>query len=169
VVYPFLGSLLYRLTGDSILALPLVSAIAGVLLIWVVYAVALELFRREGVALLSAALIGFHSEFMRASASVYREVLAALLLAFAFLTRVDAAAAIATGLIALFVAGKVPWRRRLAVCCLMAFGFCALETPYVLWMHGQTGHWYLSQWPSQGPHNAGRFLLGKDSLDGLGQ
>ena len=86
VVYPYLGSIVYRFTGDSILALRLVSAASGVALIWVLYAIAMELFKVEKIALLSAGLMGFHYEFMRASASVYREVTMALLLAFAFLT-----------------------------------------------------------------------------------
>lgn len=178
VVYPFLGSLVYRLTGDAILSLRLVSAAAGIALIWVVYAIAKELFEKEQIALFAAALVAFHSEFAQASASVYREVLMALLIAFAFLlllwtlrkerrwpllafltglvlfasflTRPDGvAAALALGLIALFVAPGIAWKKRIIVCAVMGLTFCALEVPYALWLHRASGYWLVNQWQIQ--------------------
>jgi len=192
VVYPFLGSLVYRLTGDAILALRLVSAAAGIVLIWVVYAIARELFQGEEIALLSAALVAFHSEFAQASASVYREVLMALLISFAFLlllwtlrkerrwpvpafltglvlfasflTRPDGvAAALALGLIALFVAPGIAWKKRIIVCAIMGLTFCALQVPYMLWLRKTSGYWLVNQWQIQRKltewDSAGRFLL----------
>lgn len=178
VVYPFLGSVVYRVTGDAILALRLVSALAGTALIWVLYAVAMELFGKQSIALLSAALVGLHPEFARASASVYREVLMALFLALAFLlllrmlrsrqrwhlwalgagltlfvafmTRPEGAiAAVAFVVIVLFVAREHTWRRRLATCLVMTLAFCVLEVPYVLWMEKVSGHWLLTQYQIQ--------------------
>ncbi len=178
VVYPFLSSIVYRITGDSILSLRLVSAASGVALIWVLYAIAMELFKQEKIALLSAGLMAFHYEFMRASASVYREVTMALLLAFAFLTflwtlrakrtwpllalltglvlfaafltRPDGAAiAVALGVTALCVAPGIAWKRRMAICLIMGLAFLALEVPYVLWLKKTSGYWLVNQWQIQ--------------------
>ncbi len=192
VVYPYLGSIVYRFTGDSILALRLVSAASGVALIWVLYAIAMELFKVEKIALLSAGLMGFHYEFMRASASVYREVTMALLLAFAFLTflwtlrakrtwpllalltglllfagfltRPDGVAvAVALGVMALCVA---PGKRRMAICLIMTLTFLALEVPYALWLRKTSGYWLVNQWQIQrkltAVESARRFLLEED-------
>lgn len=178
VLYPFLGSVVYRVTGDAILSLRLVSAAAGIGLVWVLYAVAMELFGEEKIALLSAGLIAFHSEFMRASVSVYREVLMAFLLAFAFLmllwslrkkrvwpllslvaglilfasflTRPDAAAAaVALGVVALLVAPGIAWKKRIGICLIMGLTFLALEVPYVLWLKKASGYWLVNQWQIQ--------------------
>ena len=175
VVYPFLGSLVYKITGDAIVALRLVSALSGIALIWVLYMVAKELFKEEGIALLSAALVAFHPELTRASASVYREVLMALLLVLAFLfllwsirsrrgwpiwafavgmlsfaaflTRPDGVvAAMAFGTIALFVAPDVAWKKRLGICLIIGLTFCVAEAPYMFWMKKATGRWLLTPW-----------------------
>ncbi len=178
VVYPFLGSLVYRLTGDVILSLRLVSAAAGTALIWAVYAIARRLFKGEQIALLAAGLVAFESEFAVASASVYREVTMAFIIALSFLmllwtlrlerrwpllafltglvlfasflTRPDGAAvAAALGLIALFVVPGIAWKKRIIVCAIMGLTFCALEVPYVLWLRRTTGYWLINQWQIQ--------------------
>jgi len=192
VVYPFLGSLIYRAVGRPILSLRLVSALSGIALVWVLYVVVKELFKQESIALLSAGLVAFHPEFAKASASVYREVLMAFLLVLGFLlllrtvrkdsrwplwsfflgllvftgflTRPDGAAAgMAFGVIVLFVAPAITWKRRLAVCAVMAMTFLALEVPYALWLKNETGYWLVNQWQIQRGMNevqaARRFLL----------
>jgi len=177
-VYPFLASVVNCVVGDLILALRIVSMLSGIALIWVGYAVAKELFKREEIALLSAGLLAFHPEFARASAAVYREVTMALLLALAllfflwavegkrswavwalvagltlfvaFMTRADgAAAAAALGLVALFIVPGIDWKRRFLICLIMALAFMVFEVPYVLWLKRQTGYWMVSQWQIQ--------------------
>lgn len=175
VVYPLLGSMVNCIVGDMALSLRLVSALAGIGLIWLGYAISRELFHKETVALLAAGLLAFHPEFTEASAAVYREVLMAFLLMLAFLfflwavrgkerwplwsvitgltlfaafmTRPDAAAAAAAmGMIALLVAPALKFKRRIAICALMGLAFMAFEVPYVLWMKQKTGYWMATQW-----------------------
>jgi len=174
LVYPFLGSVLYRVTGDPVLALRIVSAACGVALIPLVYLVALEIFSSAPAALAAAFVVGFEPEFARASAAVYREVTAALIALAAFyvflrllrdsgyrlwwaaglgavvflgfMTRVE----IALLLVPFGVVGAWhsagPWRRRLAVPLVMCVAFAILEFPYYLWLHKTTGHHIFSAW-----------------------
>ncbi len=175
VFYPLTGSIVMRAVGDEILALRLVSALAGVGLVWLGFVLARDLFSNEAIALLSAAILAFHSEFARASAAVYREVpmaflvVLALVLALramraerwwpawaagagltlfaAFMTRPDGAvAAVVVGLIALLARGRAPLRRRVAICAAMAVAFLALQAPYMLWLRRETGRWMVTQW-----------------------
>ena len=175
VVYAYLGSLLYRITGRAILALRLVSALAGIALIAVVYVLCRELFEQEGIALFSAGLVALQAEFLRASASVYREVLMGLFVAggqllvlwslrrektwwlfavgaglaafVSFLTRPEGIVLWGClGLIALLPLSKASWRRRLSVCALLGVVFLACQVPYTLWMKSETGYWMLNQW-----------------------
>lgn len=195
VFYPFLGSLVNCALGDMVMSLRLVSALAGIGLIWLGYAISKELFNKETVGLLAAGLLAVHPEFTEASAAVYREVLMAFLLMLAFLfflwtvrgrerwplwavitgltlfaafmTRPDAAAAAAAmGLIALFVAPALKWRRRIVICTLMGLAFMAFEVPYVLWMKQKTGYWMATQWQIENkiprPEAARRHLLGEE-------
>lgn len=178
ITYPFLGSVLLPFTGDAILSLRLVSAAAGVGLVPLAYAIAKRLFDREGIALVAALLLAVHSEFARASAAVYREVLMAFLVALAFylvlrllqepgrtfrnaalcgvvlflafVTRPEAVAAVVgCGVIALFRGGQLPWKKRVVACAVMALGFLMLEVPYVMWMKKQSGMWLANQWQIQ--------------------
>ena len=195
VFYPFLGSVVNCVVGDMVLSLRLVSALAGIGLIWLGYAISKELFDRETVALLAAGLLAIHPEFTEASAAVYREVLMAFLLMLsfllflwtirgrehwprwavvtgltlfaAFMTRPDAAAAAAAmGLIALFVAPALKWKKRLAICTLMGLAFMALEVPSILWMKQKTGYWMVTQWQIEDkiprPEAARRYLRGNE-------
>jgi 4-amino-4-deoxy-L-arabinose transferase-like glycosyltransferase len=175
VVYPLLGSLLYRITGDAILSLRLVSAAAGVGLVLLSYAACREIFEEANVGLLSAGLLALHPEFTRASAAVYREMLAAFLvlsslycviragrsgrrwyawtalsglLCFAsFLTRPDGILALAAaGVYVLFLVRQWPPARRVASVAVLGAVFCVLQLPYTLWMRGETGYWLLNQY-----------------------
>jgi 4-amino-4-deoxy-L-arabinose transferase-like glycosyltransferase len=175
ITYPFLGSLLVPFTGDAILSLRLVSAGAGVGLVPLGYAITKRLFDKEGIALVAALLLAVHSEFARASASVYREVLAAfvvtlafylvlrareggrdaysyaggcgLVLFLAFVTRPETlVAAAGCGLLLLFLGEPALWRERIKASAVMALAFVLLEVPYVLWMHRETGLWMVNQW-----------------------
>ncbi|MBS3762690.1 MAG: glycosyltransferase family 39 protein [Planctomycetes bacterium] len=177
-MYPFLGSLLNVAVGNMMLSLRLISAIAGIALIWLTYAIARELFERDDIALLSAALVAFHPEFTRASAAVYREVLMAALIAFslllvlwaikkpharvlcpalaglslfaAFMTRPEGvAAALAGGLTVLLLRKNLAWKKRIVICGIMTLFFFALEVPYIWWLKRETGRWMVTQWQVQ--------------------
>ncbi|MFO8006953.1 MAG: glycosyltransferase family 39 protein [Candidatus Brocadiia bacterium] len=174
VVYPFLGSLLYRLTGDAVLSLRLVSAASGTALIIMAFVLGRRLLGSSGAALFCAFLVGFEPEFLRASAAVYREVTAALVVALAlylalrafrsrelwpawamalgtavfvgFLTRVELA------LLPLAAVGlgvgmrSVPWRRRLLVPITACLVLAVMAAPYALWLRIHTGRPMVSQW-----------------------
>jgi 4-amino-4-deoxy-L-arabinose transferase-like glycosyltransferase len=174
LVYPLLGSLVYRVTGDPVLSLRIVSAICGVALIPLAYLIGLELLSSTRAALAAAFVVGFEPEFARASAAVYREPTAAFFAAVAFYLffrllrdsrhRLWWAAAVGTvvflgfmtrveivlllvpfGLVAVWRVGG-PWRRRLAVPLVMCAVFAVLEFPYYLWLHQTTGHHIFSAW-----------------------
>lgn len=176
MLYPFISSWFMPITGDALLSLRLTSALAAIGLIPLAYAIADRLFDRKGIALMAALLLAIHSEFARASAAVYREVLMAFLVTLALycviriiqdnnnwsylwaalcgtvifsavLTRPEAPAFFgACCLIVLFLGRPLPWKKR--ICTLFAMGivFCMLEAPLVLWMHRETGVWAWSQW-----------------------
>lgn len=175
VTYPFLGSLLLHFTGDAVLSLRLVSAGAGVGLIVLTYAIAHKLFQRTGLSLLSAGIVAFHSELVRASAVVYREILMGVLLAAAFylflralddekwsypwaaaagvvvflcfLTRPEGFIALgALGAAGLVLCWWTEWHRWLQVCTVMVIAFAALQGPYMLWMRQASGRWLFNQW-----------------------
>ncbi|MBS3763321.1 MAG: ArnT family glycosyltransferase [Candidatus Brocadiia bacterium] len=185
--FPFLGSILLHVTGDAVLSLRLVSAAAGVGLVPLGYAIARRLLEKEGIGLMAALFLAVHSEFARASASVYREVLVAFLIAFAlylvlrviqeedrkylsvalagailflaFATRVEAiVAAIGCGLVILFLAGSINWKKRIALCAVMSTVFLALEIPYILWMRKESGLWLVNQWQISREAKAGEFI-----------
>jgi 4-amino-4-deoxy-L-arabinose transferase-like glycosyltransferase len=158
------------------LALRLVSCLAGTLIVPLVYDVTRLAFRRETLALFAAALAALHPEFTRASAEVFREVLAALLVLLAVWLFLRAlrwgwkgrlGLSFAVGLVAsiyaftrpegIFLLGcmllmgsllafGVARRQRLAMCAAMVVGFALLQVPYVLWMKQETGYWMLNQW-----------------------
>ncbi len=176
IVFPYLGRLLLPVTGNPILALRLVSALAGIGLIPLGYAIADRLFDKKGIALMTAVMLAFQSEFARASAAIYREVLMAFLVTCAFYltlriiqdddrrsyvwagvcgivvflgfaTRVEmVAAAGACGAIILFLGYHLKWKKRIVTCCVIALLFLAFEIPWVLWMKKETGRWMANQW-----------------------
>ncbi len=178
VVYPFLGSLLYRVTGNAVLSLRLVSVASGTALIAIAFVLARRLLDSSGAALFCAFVVGFEPEFLRASAAVYREVTAGLVVAVAFYVALRAfrsrelwhmwglalGAAVFVGFLtrvelALLPLGafglglgmrRVPWRRRLLVPLIACLAFAALETPHALWLRIQTGRPLLSQWQVAG-------------------
>jgi 4-amino-4-deoxy-L-arabinose transferase-like glycosyltransferase len=176
ILYPFLGRLLLPLTGDAILSLRLVSALAGIALIPLIFFVTDRLFHRKDISLVAALLVAFHHEFARASASVFREVIMAFLVTLAlylairtfqdnnrwsyvwgalcglilflsFITRVEGiAAAAGCGALVLFMGQPLKWRRRIVICGLMAVVFLSFEIPWVMWMRHESGYWLLNQW-----------------------
>jgi len=172
-MYPFLGALVYRLVGDMVLAMRLVSAIAGLGAVALAYGVARELFRERTVAGFAAGLVALHPVLARGSAEVLREVLTGffLLLAlyllllslrgrrlwpvlavlvgavgfFAFMTRVEAAVLMPLFCVVPFAQAGLTLRRRLAIASCVFIGFWVLEAPYVLWLRQQTGRLLPSQ------------------------
>ncbi|MEF8787488.1 MAG: glycosyltransferase family 39 protein [Planctomycetota bacterium] len=178
VFYPLVGSGVNHLVGDMVLSLRIVSAMAGIGLIWLAYTVSKELFDKEPVALLAAGLLAFHPELAEASASVFREALTGFLLMLellmllwarrgkrswpawaalsglilfaGFMTRPDAAAAAAgMGGVTLLVGAGLKWPKRLAIVTVMGAMFLALEVPYVLMLKQKTGYWMVTQWQIQ--------------------
>lgn len=175
-MYPLISSFLYRIIGDTVLSLRLVSALSGIALIPIGYLIVMELFKNAPLAIMSAALIGFLPKFTKTSVSIYRESLMALLLGVAFLfllwamrqkkpwplwsvlvglltfaaflTRPDGgAAAVAFGIILILLAPKaLKMKRRLVICLLMAVTFIVLQAPYMIWMKRETGYWMFNQW-----------------------
>ena len=174
VSYPLLGCLLYHLTGDVVLSLRLVSALSGTALIALTYLVGKEVFGAEGPALAGAAVLGFEPEFVRASASVYREPLAALLfmgalllllrllrdpdrwawrappvaavLFMGFLTRPEFALVAAVVVTTPLWWPGVEWRKRVLLPGLLLASLALLELPYALWLRSSTGHLLFNQW-----------------------
>jgi len=178
VFYPFLGSVVNQFVGNMVLSLRIVSALAGIGVVWLGYAVSKELFEKENIALLTAGLLAFHPELAEASAAVFRESLTAFLLTQAFLlllwarrtdtawaawsvlsgltlfagfmTRPDAAAAAgAMGGVTLLAGCGVKWQRRLAIVSVIGLAFLALEVPYVYMLKRKTGRWMVTQWQIQ--------------------
>lgn len=174
LIYPFLGSLLYRVTGDPVLSLRMVSAACGVALIPLAYLIGLELLSSARAALAAAFVVGFEPGFARASAAVYREVTAAFwaLLAFymflrllrddahrpwwaagvgaavflGFMTRVDVLLLLIPFCFVVAWRTRGPWRRRLGLPLIMCLVFATLELPYYLWLYRTTGHHIFSAW-----------------------
>mgnify|MGYP002338702254 CR=1 FL=1 len=178
ILFPYLGSLLLPVTGNAILCLRIVSLLAGVGLVPLGYAVTNRLLGNKCIATLAALLLAVHSEFARTSVAVFREVLMAFVVTFAFylvlrIIQADAypylcavgagivlflgfvnrpeggIVAPLCGLIVLFVGYAGGWRKRIKLCMAMALGFLALQAPYTLWMKNETGMWLLNQWQVQ--------------------
>jgi len=172
-LYPFLGALMCRLTGDMVLALRLVSALMGLGAVALAYLVGRELFHERAVAALGAGIAALHPVLARGSAEVLREVPTGCLLLLslylvllslrsrrcrhalalgagvvgflAFMTRVEAAVLMPVFCAVPFVRGGLGVRRRAAIALCVAVGFWALEVPYALWLRHQTGRWLPSQ------------------------
>jgi len=172
-IYPFLGSLLYGVVGDLVLALQLVSVILGVGAVVLAYAVARELFEPRQIAVFAAGIVALHPVLARGSAEVLREVpggffillalyllllsirserfwlLLALLAGIvgftAFLTRMETAVLMPLLCILPFAKGKMGLHKKAAIAICVFLGFWALELPYVIWLHKHTGHLMLSQ------------------------
>ncbi len=177
VVYPFLGSLVYRVVGDAVISLRLVSAFFGTALIVLTFAVAKEAFGNERVALISALLVGVEPEFARASASVYRETTAAFMVLLAFylllrtvrqkrlwpagaasvgvaffagwLTRPELALLVGTFCIGTLLFSELSRSKRIMIPIIMCFSFAVLELPYFLWLRETTELTTFSQWQVQ--------------------
>jgi 4-amino-4-deoxy-L-arabinose transferase-like glycosyltransferase len=173
LVYPLLGSWLYRIIGDAILSLRLISAVAGVGLIPLLYILVDELFDDRETALLSAGIVAFLPEFTRASAAVYREVLMAfwlvlvaylvirscrskkyswllagcsgVLIFISFLTRPEGVVILPIAVMTiLFFERKLSWKRRITSCIVLSLAFCCLQIPLMIWMHGVVGNWTIT-------------------------
>lgn len=167
-VYPLLGSLVYRATGNVELSLRLVSAVLGLGSVALAWVLARQLFEPPRVATLAAGLAAIHPVLVRSSAEVMREsttgfliisalvllllslrlrkwwplaaIAAGILLFAAFLTRIESGVALAVFcVLPLFKAG-LSIRRKASVAACVLVAFCALEAPYWAWLAKRTGH-----------------------------
>jgi len=175
VTYPFLGSLVYRVVGDEVLALRLVSVMSGTAVIVVTFALARLAFDNWGAALAGAGLVAIEPEAVRASAAVYRESLATFLALLAlllllhllkkprrrwlhlsmllgaalfagFLTRVEFAIIAAVLCVIAGLHPRLELKRRVGIPLVVFVTFCALEAPYYVWLRRTTGHNIVNQW-----------------------
>jgi 4-amino-4-deoxy-L-arabinose transferase-like glycosyltransferase len=172
-VYPFLGSLLYRVVGDMVLAMQLISVFLGLGAVALAYAIARELFEPREIAAMAAGIVALHPVLARSSVEVLREVPAGffILLALyllllslrverfspvlalvtgvvgfvAFLTRLEAAVLMPLFCMLPFADRGMRLRKKLAIMTCVFIGFWVLEVPYAIWLHRQTGHLLFNQ------------------------
>jgi 4-amino-4-deoxy-L-arabinose transferase-like glycosyltransferase len=170
-LYPWLISVIFRLTANWELAGELLSLFFGTATVALLYYLMREVFERRAVATCAAALSVIHPLLASLAASVrteagYMALLAASTLLFVRAVRLRQIAVIAADgavcglaylyrtegigvpvvLISVLLAGGVVWRQwsprwGLLAAAVLAIAFAAVSSPYLVWMRIHGGHW----------------------------
>ncbi len=173
-LYPWLISRLHPAVPDWELGGDLISAVFGTITVPLVYLLIRQAFRNHEYALGAAALTAIHPWMAEYSASVRTEagfvclMVAAVYLLLAGIDRANTIAIALAGVMggaaylyraeafgfmlvgsAFLIAGPFIWRRwqiRQAIgwAALLAAAFMVVASPYVLFLHRETGHWTIS-------------------------